>query len=187
VTAGLQSLAVVAATILGACWTYYAFRSLAQEEKAQTELADLKAKVHSIVIEVRLDAKLHKVANEQQARYISAVATITNKGNSHTILKLSEPLTVIPTKIGTEVELAPALAKRYPAVSSKKENEYKIYGLVMRPGETQRVPFIVKVSGPGTYYLDFLVEVDENDPNIRHVPKEQRPVFWGEAAYVIVD
>jgi hypothetical protein len=186
ITAGLQSVAIIVVAIVGGIWTFYVFHIFAQKEKAQSELEDLKRKLQLIVIEVQLEAKQHRIANDKN-RYIQVRADLANKGNLRTTLLLSDSLTLMRAKIGKEIELDPDSLRKFSVVSSRKENNFRAYGLVMRAGETQRIPFLLKVDDPGIYYLDFLVPVDENDPSIAHFPKEHRPVFWGSSTYVAVD
>jgi hypothetical protein len=186
VMAGVQSIAIILAAVLGGVWTLYVFQAFAQKDKASAELEELNRRLQGIVIDTKLDAKQQKVAGDKDA-YLSATVSLTNRGNQRTRLILAEPLTVARLQVGDKTEVMPKSLRRFPAVCTKADNKYTIYGLMLRPNETIRLPFFVRVPERGLYLVEFYVEVDPDDPNIRHIPEPQRPVYWGDAINVWVE
>ena len=91
VAAGVQSIAVTPAVIIGGVWTLYTFSALGTKARAEAEL------FQQAVLAIKVEARQESLTVEQ-GRYIAAIVSIENKGNRNTFLDFRQlkPFRVLP-------------------------------------------------------------------------------------------
>src|SRR5262245_32345243 len=88
IAAGIQSILVTLALLIGGIWTLYTFRALYLKQKAQAELAKTEAEIfRQAVVKIIVDARQEMFGGE--TRCIAADVTVENLGNRNTKLDFS--------------------------------------------------------------------------------------------------
>jgi len=177
-TAGIQSLVISIAVVIGGVWTLYTFSKLGQASKAQAELAELEFKIKSqtaaerkvqaelaelefkikrqTAVEISLEACQHALPGDS-SYYVSVIAVIKNVGSRNANLQYSNPLTILPVGFDANGKILfskPILRE----ITTAPPSGVVTWNLV-RVGTTLKVPFFVPVPGPGLYFLHFGVNV----------------------------
>ena len=103
--AGIQSILVAIAVLVGGAWALFRFFSLKEVKKATAELQKIRQELQSRGhLQITIDAKdLH--SKEPKSSYINLTLTITNVGNHAEVIRWSESrIVAAPVSQGSEGE-----------------------------------------------------------------------------------
>ena len=210
ILAGLQSLAVATAVIVGGAWSLYTFDVLGARDRAAAELERIQQDIdQQATVQVDIDAEQVALpaagVSDDPGRYIVARVSVKNTGNRDTVFDFSKrPLGVarvlnpgqgpVPT-VGPRsrygVPIVPVLGWPGPP-----DGEPSAYGEVnnrgIYRGETWHQEFLVKVSGPGVYLVTFAAEVigAEATKRVALQPdglSRDFPFVWSATTFVFVE
>lgn len=150
----LQSAVVSAAVLIGGIWSLMLYHTLHQAEKAKAELAVLGK---DAVANVTLNATEIPVPGDTNA-YLHVVAQVENIGNREARLDFSQagPLRVVRLSPAGSGRLRAGPAKRSPAytLGETRDSLQPLQRVTMRPGERRTYDFLVRVDGPGLYFVE---------------------------------
>lgn len=174
---GLQAIALTLAAICGAIWALYTFNVLRLRQKARVDLEKSEAELRQqAVVDIQLDVS-QPVVSGDSALYVSIAVTLKNVGNRNThLITRSSPVVVSQvvwsagsTAVGRSY--APGAPLDY----------------VLRVGNTNVFPFLLRVDEPGIYRVVFMVELSHNEIIIA-VGEGQKglPVYWASEAFFVV-
>jgi hypothetical protein len=168
---GVQSITVTLAVLIGGGWTAYSFWSLKSVEKARLEIELQRSKIEQArlkrpILEVDISAILADAyfsgygargLKAKPSRVIIVSATITNRGNFHTVLDLSSD------SLFVERMDSPSGGKGRIQFSALRTS-YRVSGVTadtanvaLLPGAKQVLQYVVEPTTPGIYLVEFRV------------------------------
>lgn len=175
VASTIESIAVVLALGAGAIWAVIRFRLLRAHKKYPA-------------LDMQISASQPELPNDD-SYFISAEVQIRNHGSRPALLPydLAEsPFTATPlvaidetgrARFGTPIRATVVADPVKPSVRS--------VGSLLRPGEVIRIPFIVTVSEPGLYWLNFETELRDKEARTE-VGHEGTPEVWVAKNFFVV-
>lgn len=156
ISAGIQSIILSIAVIIGGVWGFYKFNAQLNIENARARLEKLKREIHQqSVLEISIEAN-QLVTQASDDLLILGKVIVCNRGDRNTTLKFdTENGPVLASLIELPHEGGIKFHQTYRA---------EIYG---RPGEpaagkislaknTDQMQFLVRVDKPGLYLLTFI-------------------------------
>jgi hypothetical protein len=177
--AGIQSIGVTLAVIVGSIWSVYTFSVLRLRKKAEAELFE------QAVLDITVDAKQEHLPGNQQY-YIAAVATVVNKGNRNTFLDFRGTHAFRLSKVEFK-DSGEGVGRTL--LEMKCEATY----LTLRRGASWRFPVLLRVAEKGFYLIEFSARLSEEEVRVHdetaHDDTSQRPgalIFWHGTNYVSV-
>ena len=186
ISEGLRNLAMTIAVIVGGLWTAYVFNAELHIENAQATLDKLKLEASSAPsIDKQLDVEQLFVPGDS-AYYLHISVQGTNTGNKSTTLNiLKEPIKVAEVTLNNSEKpkfKIVATTDYYSPEGSKTAN------VVIGAGETNKIPFVVKVNHPGLYLIEFEAQMESSDltESIRAGADPRFPTTWVAQKYVVV-
>jgi hypothetical protein len=169
IAAGIQSYILCIAVVVGGIWALFRYKEIDKEVFEQQTFQQAQVDINVTPKQEDLDTG---------EMYIAATVEIANNGKRNVLLRFEEPFCVQQV----EVKEAFSECKPYP------------YLRVLRAGEKELAPFVVKVPRPGIYLVTFEVplpdkELAEHNKITREAglqPAEKGSVFWVGKAYLNV-
>lgn len=152
IAAGLQSIAITAATILGGGWALFQFFSLRSLEKAKLELEKAQRELLQrgiIIIELRTNPM-----EDKGLLLVHVVVSIRNVGNGFEIAdwtKASLHAKKVEEVVGGQVGFSD---QRYVG---QRSFSIDIQQMRLMPGYFTKESFLIPVPGPGIYYVEFSI------------------------------
>lgn len=151
ISAGIQSIVITLAVVIGGIWTLYVFNSQLQVENAHAQLQKLKRELNSQPnIEVLVQTETIQIP-ETEIRYITGDFKFRNSGTRNTVIKLSAK-PIMLSKVSIDIKGDINLNKLYE-VSSYSAHDLRIRELTVYPNMESLLPFIVRVDKPGLYFI----------------------------------
>jgi hypothetical protein len=186
--AAFQGFATGLAVLAGAGWAIVRFFSLREVEQAKLTLERglLDLAERQPILDLALRAKQTGRADGQF--FVSA--TVVAKNNGTKVARLAydgtPPLAVFAVEFADGVPVFREERREHVRMAVDPNQFAKT--TIVRPGQSDEIPFLVKVSSPGWYYLTFrAVQSAEDREHLRAagVP-DNRIVSWTAKQYVRV-
>lgn len=203
--AGVQSLSLTLAVMVGGIWSLYTFDVLGARDRATAELKELQYTIdQQATVQIELKAEQVQIPGSSE-RYILTKVAVNNTGNRNAILDFTKsplgvarvlspgenPVAKVGPRIRYDVPIVPVIGWPGPP-----DNESSSAGFVgnraIYRGETWHQEFLAKVSEPGAYIVTFAVDVIGSDAAKRvsmqpdNLSKEY-PFIWSSTVYVFVE
>lgn len=186
-----QGFATGLAVLVGAIWAVFRFwslREMAQAKvKLEKELRELKERQPII----DLTMKAEQVAAQNGDSFF-ITAQVTAKNNGTKIARLAyegdPPLGVFSIEFPSDGSTIFKEKLREGVRLAFNPNNFA-KTTIIRPGQIQEIPFLVKVSSPGWYLLAFrVVQFEEKDRKLLHEAGvlDHRSVSWTAKSYIQV-
>lgn len=182
-----KNVAVGIGVLAGGLWALFTFQTLHQIAQAQVNLENSRLETEKLkqetfqqsVLKIDLKAKENFLAEDSYS-YISGTILIDNAGNKAALLKFKDgELPISATRVILEnngrVELSDETYSQYPP---------KYAGFGVRAGDTQSVPFFIRLGKPGLYFVDFEVELSEGHDHMQIDANNN--MSWTASKYIIV-
>ena len=190
ISTGIQQIIFAIAIIVGGVWTAFTFSTLESRNIAEAGLKETElriAKTHEeiaekgAVIDIKLDAR-QEFLHDSKDFCIAVVARFTNIGVKNTKVDMSKepPLSVYLVSFNDD-----GTTYRDSVVSQK---DYNMSATVARTGHTIEFPLFVKVKRKGLYFLQFRVELDEQEKKIDSAKRGIKldDLYWMNSTYVSI-
>ena len=152
VAAGIQSLVLSAAVVVGGAWSYYLFEVLSQRNRAQAELEDLR----KISLDLSIDAsQTGKVSVGRRGLIIHVKAK--NNGARYINLDLTQKPLIVSRVLAKKDGQLYAAETFSPESYRVLANDWTdlTYWLGVPPGATKEVSYYVEITEPGIYMVSF--------------------------------
>jgi hypothetical protein len=154
ISAGLQSLAIVLAALLGGGWALFQFFSLGAIEKARLELEKIKKDLlQRGVIAVELVTESFEV---EGSYFLHVVVTMRNIGSRVEIADWSQA--ILYAKRFHKPDEA-TLAPIGPTLSAWQGESLSEYMMRLVPGFSQSESFLIPIPQAGVYFISFGIAV----------------------------
>lgn len=173
IAAGIQSVCISLAAVVGGVWTLHTFNTLGAQEQALLQKAKLQGEVEKLnselakqaVLDIDIKASQEHIAPRGSGRIVSGFVTVTNRGSRNTLIDWTNltPLFAFPVSFAAGGGIA--LDGPPPIATDLVRGNQPQRVLV---GQTVHLPFAVKLPWPGLYYLEFqtnISAVEQRGPN----------------------
>jgi hypothetical protein len=171
IAAGIHSIVIVLALIVGGIWTLWTFSSLGERQKAQDEL------FKQAVLDIIVDCKQEQLNNDD---YIHANVKIVNHGKRNTFLDFSDS----PCQVHKLVFSDDGSAETTFSIS---QDNLTSRSIVLRSGATQEYPFVIKVPEKGFYVIEYRVPLDSTEfTEHTRAGGPEGKIFWVGSATVMI-
>ena len=178
-TEAIKNIVFAAAVVIGGVWTLYTFWSLQSSNRATAELEELNSRIfRQPVLQIDFNIKQESLANDAN-NYLSGYVNIKNVGKRNALMKFQDnnpPFTATEVTFNSSGE--PVLGKKYAQYPPKYA------GYTIRVGDTEKIPFFLRVGSPGLYFVDFEVQVSEHQ--IDGEGESIEPMSWSSSEYIEV-
>lgn len=184
ITAGIQSLAVTGALLVGGVWTLKTFRDLKQPERASVEIRELDLRSrHQAVVEITVLAEPLRLPT---ARAIHSKVTVRNTGNRNVRLSYSNPAALVAAKVSFDPNGTPSFSQRHtsPVLFAQFDGDFNEN--VLRSGETMTIPFVTPVAAPGLYLVTFCTQQLGTEQPPAGEPPGAPGGLWTGSAFVLM-
>lgn len=188
IAAGVQSIALSLAVVVGGIWTLYTFSAFEEIDRRQAELETVRrGLVERGILDIGMTTR-QEPGDAGGQRYLVVTVEITNRGNRSEALRWDAGgLLAARTGIasdGRQVQGSPVQA-RYARVGGEPESS------TILPGQTRRFPFLLGLDAAGMYLLQFEAEVSPLELPAMAAehgrPEDDSMVYvWSETQYVSV-
>jgi len=183
--AGIQSLIVAVAFVIGGIWAFYRFIVLKSIEKAKIELVKLKKELNSrAVLNIELFPSSVGFINEQYG-YIILYMKIKNCGNSEEVINWKKSK-IRAAEIKYNSKGDPKLGQPLLGYNYRLDGD-PIYA-VISPREQSEFSFIIPIEKVGLYLLDVKLmgsprEIETTYNAAKSVGLEAEEIFWTAIVY----
>lgn len=185
-----QGFAAGAAVLVGAIWAVFRFWSLREIAQAKVKLEKefLELKERQPIIDLTMKAEQ---AATQEGNSFFVVAQVTAKNNGTNIARLAyegePPLGVFSIEFPSG---GPPIFHEQQREHVRSANNPSKFAktTIVRPGQVQEIPFLLKVPSPGWYFLAFRAVQSARDRELLReagVP-DDRIVSWTAKQYIRV-
>lgn len=185
-----QGFAAGTAILVGAIWALFRFWSLREIAQAKVKLEKdyRELKGRQPVVELRMKAE-QVVMQDDDSLFITILVSAKNNGANIARLAYEgePPLGVFSICFSPEGALIFHEQQREYVRTARDPNK-PAYTTIVRPGQVQEIPFLIKVTSPGWYFLAFhAVQSARDREALREagVPDE-RIVVWTAKKYIQV-
>jgi len=203
--AGVQSLSVALAVIIGGIWSLYTFDVLGARDRAAAELKEIQhALDQQATVQIEIDAEQVHIPGSSE-RYVLAKVAIINTGNRNTILDFTKrplgvarvlnpgesPVSTVGPRFRYGVPTVPVIGWPGPP-DNEPSSSGELGNRGIWRGETWHQEFLVRVSEPGAYIITFAVDAIGLEATKRvslqpeDLPKEF-PFVWSTTIFVFVE
>lgn len=184
ITAGIQSLAVTGALLVGGVWTLKTFRDLKQADRASVEIRELDLRSrHQAIVEITVLAEPLRLPT---VRAIHSRVTVRNSGNRNVRLSYSNPAALVAAKVSFKPDGTPSFSQRYTSPILFAQFDGAFTENVLRSGETTTIPFVTPVAAPGLYLVTFCTQPVGMELSPTGEPPGAPGGFWTGSAFVLV-
>jgi len=175
----IKNIVFAAAVVIGGVWTLYTFWSLQSSHRAAAELEELNSRIfRQPVLQIEFNIEQKSLINDA-SNYLSGYVYIKNIGKRNALLKFKDgnpPFSA--TEVTFDSSGEPVLGKKYAQYPPKYA------GYSIRVGDSEKIPFFLRVGNPGLYFVDFDVKVSEQQIDGEGEPNE--PISWSSSKYIEV-
>ena len=191
IAAGIQSLLVSIALLVGGGWTLYAFTSQLQIENSRAQLAKLKRELsESPRLELDLTVSSLSVSRSSKHRYFECRLTVKNVGTKSTVMKFSEKSIVLSqVKLLGRGELQWKIAQNLVVPTLGVDGaQSDLASLVVHPGTKNEATWVIEIDSPGLYVLGVQSERSRSETKEAQdagIPESN--VVWGTNRYFLVE
>jgi len=171
VAAGVQSVCLSLAVLIGGAWTLYTFKTLGAQQQGQLQLVKLQGDIEKqhedlakqAVLDIDIQASQSPMSALSAGRVISGMVTIANKGTRNTPIDWKG----LPQLVARHVSFAPdggpvADTKRLIVATLVNGGQQQLVLM----GQTIHLPFAISVPRPGLYYLEFQTNVSAEEQRV---------------------
>ncbi|MFZ3018462.1 MAG: hypothetical protein WA056_08415 [Gallionella sp.] len=189
ISAGIQSLLVSIALLIGGGWTLYVFNSQLQVENARAQLNKLKRELEESP-RLELDISVHPMSPNKRAgsRYFDCRLLAKNVGTKSTILRFADKaIRLHRVEIGADGQPVWALinAIDIPMGDSKED---RLHAITLHVNTSKYASWVVAISKPGIYVLEFSSSRSPSEiEEARALGSTARDVIWGAERYFVVE
>lgn len=190
--AGIQSLSIAIAVIAGGLWSAYVFNSELKVENAKAQLKKIKQELETTA-NLEIDMMIENFSgSSDKARVLSVVTRIHNKGSRSTVLTTTDSA-LRAAKVSFSKEGALQIGKATKAQRTLLDESGELWNPSSKhiaAGETDSIPFLIRVNGPGIYLLTFEakgLDVDSEDIRKLGAPPDQEVIPFVKAKYLKID
>ena len=178
-TEAIKNIVVAVAVVIGGVWTLYTFWSLQSSNRAAAELEELNSRIfRQPVLQIDFDIKQESLSNDP-SNYISGYVNIKNIGKRNALIKFinnNPPFTA--SEVTFDSAGGPVLGNKYGQYPPKYA------GYSVRVGDTEKIPFFLRVGKSGLYFVDFEVQVSEHQ--IDGKGESVETMSWASSEYIEV-
>lgn len=185
-----QGFATGIAVLVGSIWAVFRFWSLREIAQAKVKLEKDQRELNERqpIIDLTMKAEQAVVQNGD-SYFITAQVTAKNNGSkiARLVYEDDPPLRVF---------LIDFLPNGQPLFLEQQREHVRLASnptkfaktTIVRPGQTQEIPFLVKIASPGWYLLAFRVVQSEKDSELLRESgvSEDRIVSWTAKKYIQV-
>lgn len=203
--AGIQSLAVTIAVIVGGIWSLYTFDVLGARDRASAELRELQYTLdQQATVQIEMEAEQIYLPGDTE-RYVLIEVTIQNTGNRNTILNFSKlplgvarvrnpgqnPVSIVGPRMRYGVPIVPVIGWPGPPDNEPSGRGESGNRGIYR-GETWSQEFLIRVAESGVYLITFAVDAIGLEAEKRvalqpeDLPKEY-PFVWSSTIFAFVE
>ena len=187
--AGIQSVSVALAVLIGGAWALFRFFSLKEVKKATTELEKTKRELQQrghLQIEMQATQMFSSVCAE---KYINVSLKVSNVGNRTEVIRwLDSKLGAAPVRMGTsgEVQLGEQIRVQVHSIHRDRDAS------TIDPGIPQTFAFLIPVETHGVYFIQSSLAGSpiETSVALEKVASAglEAPIaaYWGAAMYFSV-
>ncbi len=156
IAAGLQSLVIAGAFVVGGIWTLYSFNSQLQVENARGQLQKVQRELaQEPKVELSAGVTQVKVLGEKRLHLIGQI-TVQNVGNAITVLNLEDrPIKIFRVTVDDAGEARWTLVHQ---LNSLVDADTSVGSLISQAGSKTTINFATSVDKPGLYVLKFQAE-----------------------------
>jgi hypothetical protein len=156
IAAGLQSLVIAGAFVVGGIWTLYSFNSQLQVENARGQLQKVQRELaQEPKVELSATITQVKVLGAKRLHLIGQI-TVQNVGNAITALNLEDrPIKIYRVSIDDSGEARWTLVHQ---LNSLVDTDTSLGSLISQAGSKNLINFATSVDKPGLYVLKFQAE-----------------------------
>jgi hypothetical protein len=156
IAAGVQSLVIAGAFVVGGIWTLYSFNSQLQVENARGQLQKVQRELsQEPKVELSASVTQVKVLGAKRLHLIGQI-TVQNVGNAITALNLEDkPIKIYRVNINDSGEASWALLYQ---LNSLVDVDVSLGSLISQAGSKNVINFATSVDKPGLYVLKFQAE-----------------------------
>lgn len=166
---GTQSLALTIAAIGAGIWALFTFNALRLRDKARAEIERINTELRQqAVVDIKVCADQLAIPDDDSL-YLNIEVTLKNVGNRNThLVSLDSPLSVEEMRWSDDSLIVSQSFKLFTALN-----------YVLRVGNRQKFPYIVRVEKPGLYRIRFAVELSSDELKIAKEAGQRGPaVYW---------
>lgn len=178
-TEAIKNIALTLAVVVGGVWSLYTFWSLQSSTKAAAELEELNSRIFRQPV-LQIEFTLAQAALESDPeKYLSGHVEIQNIGKRNALIKFQNgtpPFTASRVSFGASGE--PVLGEKFGQYPPKYA------GYSIRVGDTEKIPFFLKVGAAGLYFVDFEVQVAEH--HLDEDVEDSAAMSWASSVYIEV-
>lgn len=185
-----QGFAAGAAVLVGAIWALFRFWSLREIAQAKLKLEKDYRELKERQPVINLTMKAEQVCMQGgNSFFITALVTAKNNGTNIARIAYEDdpPLGVFSTVFPPDGPPTFQEQLREHVRSAKNPNNFA-KTTIIRPGQVQEIPFLIKVPSPGWYFLAFRAVQSARDRELLKeagVP-DDRIVVWTAKQYIQV-
>jgi len=184
-----QGFATGAAIIFGALWALFRFWSLREIKQAKLRIKKEQRELQEQpIINLTMTTKQVSVEGDD-GLYISVSVIAKNSGTQIARMAYEGHPAIGVFLIEYSIDGEPTFHKKQAlhVRLASDPNEFAKTTIV-RPGQTQEIPFLIKLTSPGLYFISFRAVLSEHDRKLlleAGVPKH-RIVSWTAKQYLSV-
>jgi hypothetical protein len=156
IAAGLQSLVIAGAFVVGGIWTLYSFNSQLQVENARGQLQKVQRELaQEPKVELSASVTQVKLTGEKRLHLIGQI-TVQNVGNAITALNLEDkPIKIFRVNVDGNGEARWTLVHQ---LNSLVDIDTSLGSLISQAASKNVINFATSVDKPGLYVLKFQAE-----------------------------
>jgi hypothetical protein len=189
--AGVQSIVLSSAVVVGGIWSLYTFISLNLIGKARADLERSQEETKQLHDRQPVLITTMSFVQERAAfgGYDVAISVlIENKGSRNTQIGWTKatPLAIVAANGDSNKHFVSSsvITAKPLSLGSQPPDQYQILS-----GGSARLPFLVHVPRPALYYVEFQAEVRVADVSGKDNPTSSpsdRPLVWSDTAFIAV-
>lgn len=197
ISAGIQSIVISIAVIVGGIWSAYTFKSLLSIEKAEAELTAAQKAIKGIPsLDVSLEIKQFRKLSGKKTGVLVEVK-LQNTGSRYVTLDLtSDALSATELAVsdqGILYSLGKIIANYCPGVEMSGPYTGNVQGIPI--GSTRIVPYYFETDRRGIYLIEFdspmskslQKEIDREFAEFNHFYPAEEGIKWGASTIIKVD
>jgi len=185
ILAGIQSLVISVAVVIGGVWTLITFNVLDQVAKARAELEVLQSR-HS-AIEIDIEASQVSLSDDQRKQCILASVVIKNTGTQNAVLEFQRDGPMAVTPVTFDKNGAPVYGETVRAsIAGSNPRKTITTGTFVRAGSRSHYRILVPVQKPGVYFLTFSADATGSEAELSKKAAGARRQTWGAQLYFVV-
>lgn len=201
VTEGIRNLLVALSIVIGGGWAVFEFNAMLKIETARADLALKEATVavkwSEMGAPLNFSISSRVLPSARKRRLLSVEVSISNPGKRGATLNIEDqPLRAseVIERADGKLAMGPVHSVTKIKLRGRREQSQSpgetapVSHIVVLPGQVKVLPFLISLSGPGTYLVEFRAHLDENAQQewIKAGMPAERTKNWAASKYIHV-